>query len=112
MKRILFLALAIVVLVLAAVRLSRPNYQRANMVYVEDQLYVSSEQAMPAEVAPEAILGTIQTATDASENPDQNGEANFDCVGAPYAKIENGLGGKAGLAVLLEHEWVFFAPHN
>ena len=112
MKRILFLALAIVVLVLAAVRLSRPNYQRANMVYVEDQLYVSSEQAMPAEVAPEAILGTIQTAPDASENPDQHGEANFDCVGAPYAKIENGLGGKAGLAVLLEHEWVFFEPHN
>ena len=112
MKRILFMALAIVVMVLAAVRIDRPNYQRANMVYVEDQLYISSEQAMPVEIAPKAILGAIQTAADPSETPDRNGEANFDCVGAPYAKIENGLGGKAGLAVLLEHEWVFFEPHN
>ena len=112
MKRILFLALGIVLMVVAAVRIDRPNYQRANMVYVENQLYVSSEQAMPVEIAPEAILGSIQTATSPSENPDQNGEANFDCVGAPYAKIENGLGGKAGLAVLLEHEWVFFEPHS
>jgi len=112
MKRILFLALAIVVMVVAAVRIDRPNYQRANMVYVEDQLYVSSEQAMPAEIAPEAIIGQITREIEPHLTPSQNGEANFDCLGADYALVRNGLGGRDGLAVLLDQEWIFFEPHN
>jgi len=110
MKRILLIVLAIVLMVLAAVRINRPNYQRANMVYVEDQLYVSSEQAMPVEIVPEAIIGQIEEIIEPHLNPDQNGQANFDCLGAEYAKISNGLGGKEGLAVLIDHEWIFFEP--
>lgn len=112
MQRFLIILLAIFIMVTAAVQIDRPKYQRANMVYVEDRLYVSSEQAMPAEVAPEAILGQITQEIDPHLTPDQNGQANFDCVGADYALVKNGLGGKDGLAVLLDHEWVFFEPHS
>ncbi|MBR5558926.1 MAG: hypothetical protein IKU72_01610 [Oscillospiraceae bacterium] len=110
MKRILILILAIVVMVLAAVRINRPKHQHANMVFVEDRIFVSSQQALPVEIAPEAILGSIEEVIEPHLTPDQNGQANFDCLGADYAKITNGLGGKSGLAVLVEHEWVFFEP--
>ncbi len=112
MKRILVLALAIVTMVIAAVQLNRPNYRRANMVYVEDQLYISSEQAMPVEIAPEAILGSVDQVIEPHLTPDQNGQANFECLGAQYAKIKNGLGGRDGLALLVENEWIFFDPYR
>ncbi len=72
------------------------------MVNIGGYVYVSTEEAMPAEMEPLSIIGKIHTIVDASEEPTQNGQANFDCVGADYARFEGGY------AVLLNGEWVRF----
>ena len=72
------------------------------MINVGGYVYVSTEEAMPAEIEPLSIIGKIHTIVDPSEEPTQNGQANFRCVGADYTRFEDGY------AVLINGEWIRF----
>lgn len=72
------------------------------MLMVEGEIYLDTGKQMPVEIVESAILGVISSSVDGSEKPEQDGESNFGCEGAPYAYLDDGL------AVLLDNEWVFF----
>ena len=73
------------------------------MLMVEGEHYLDSGKGpVPGEVAPEAILGQIASTVDQSQKPTQDGQSNFGCVGADYARV------KEGIAVLIDHEWYIF----
>ena len=65
-------------------------------------LYMDTNQEIPAQLAGSAIAGRITSATDASSLPAQNGESNFGAVGAPYAQYADGM------IVYLNERWIFF----
>jgi hypothetical protein len=52
--------------------------------------------------APNGFEGLKNIPFDSAEIPTENGQSNFGCAGAKYAYFEDGL------AVLLNHEWVYF----
>ncbi len=72
-------------------------------MYVEsimaDGVLYEKAYAMPAEIDESAIIGHVESYTDAI--PEKNGETNIskDLIGAPYAKVEGGI------AVLYKNEW-------
>lgn len=72
------------------------------MVCVEGVLYVDTGKAVPVEIDPSAILGTIGSSVDSSEIPTENGQSNFGSVGAEYAFCEDYL------VVMLNDEWYRF----
>ena len=62
----------------------------------------SGRGPVPGEVAPEAILGQISSTVEQDQKPTRNGQSNFGCVGADYARVQEGI------AVLIDHEWHIF----
>ena len=73
------------------------------MLMVEGEHYLDSGKGpVPGEVAPEAVLGQISSTVDQSQKPTQEGQSNFGCVGADYARV------KEGIAVNIDNEWHIF----
>lgn len=75
-------------------------------IMVEGVLYTSTGKQMPVEVDESAILGTIESVVHGSEFPTENGQANFPCEGAEYARISDSV--HEGIIVLIDHEWTYF----
>lgn len=75
-------------------------------VMVEGVLYTSTGKQLPAEVDENAILGVIESVVHGSEFPTEDGQANFPCEGAEYARISDGT--HEGIVVLINNEWTYF----
>ena len=67
-------------------------------------LYRTSGKQLPGEVDESAILGYIQSVVHGGRLPEEEGQANFPCEGAPYAMVSDGL------VVLVDNEWTLFEP--
>lgn len=75
---------------------------RIPMIMAEGELYLDMGRPMPVEIAPSAVIGTVTSNVRPSDIPAVNGQSNFDCIGAQYARYEDGI------AVKLDHEWWYF----
>jgi len=72
-------------------------------VMIDGTLYLMSQNRRPViEVSENEFLGTIISSVPLSEWPSENGQANFDAEGAPYAEYGNGF------VVLWNGEWTLF----
>ena len=71
------------------------------MVNIDGIIYVDTGEALPAEIDPSAILGTLHTQVEG--RPANHGQGNFACEGCQYARVEGAI------AVLIDNEWVRFA---
>ena len=101
MKKILAVLLCVLLLT-ACGQQAKPN-DHIPMIMVDGEHYLDSGRGpVPGEVAPEAILGQISSTVEQDQKPTQNGQSNFGCVGADYARV------KEGIAVLIDHEWYVF----
>ncbi len=76
----------------------------ALVIMVDGHLYFSMGGALAAEPSRQELLGEITSTVPAGTLPRQDGQANFLCSGAPYARFESGM------ALLLNDEWIYFAP--
>lgn len=86
-----------------AVSHTETDYPAAIMA--EGSIYLKSAAAMPAEIAPSAIIGYTTSYTDTY--PEKDGETNFSReLNLPYAKV------KGGIAVLYENEWYLCTPKD
>lgn len=74
------------------------------MIRVDGMLYLGTGKAIPAEIDPSAILGEVSYNVGRLQRPQSDGHANFDSVGAPYARVEKGI------AVQIDGEWYLFTP--
>ena len=76
---------------------------RAAAIMVDGIVYLLPSTPSPAEVAPEAIIGSTTSYTDGT--PARNGETNFDReLGTPYARVSDGI------AILWQNEWYICRP--
>ena len=75
-------------------------------IMVEGVLYTSTGKQMPAEPDESAILGVVESVVHGSGFPTENGQANFPCEGAKYARISDGT--HEGILVVVNNEWTYF----
>ena len=81
---------------------ARPN-ALVPSIMIEGTLYLMSQKEKPAiEIAESEYLGFITSTVRLSEWPTENGQANIDVEGAPYAEYGNGI------VVLWNGEWTLF----
>ena len=66
------------------------------------EIYCTTGKQMPGEVAEDAIIGEITSIVSLSQWPEEEGQANFDILGAAYATTSDGL------VVLVNDEWTLF----
>lgn len=68
-------------------------------IVVDGVFYEKSPQPIPAEIDPSAIIGYIESYTDAI--PTNNGEQNIseDVIGEPIARVVDGI------VIKVQHEW-------
>ena len=71
-------------------------------IMVGDRLYFSQGVGINVDIDKSEYLGTITSAIDDTKMPLENGQANFEAKGAPYAVYKNGV------ILLLEGKWFFF----
>jgi hypothetical protein len=72
-------------------------------IMIEDTLYLMSQKEKPViEIAESEYSGIVMSTVSLSEWPTENGQANIDVEGAPYAEYENGF------VVLWNGEWTLF----
>ena len=72
-------------------------------IMIESTLYLMSQKEKPVvEIAESDYSGTIISTVPISELPIENGQANIDVEGAPYAEYGNGI------VVLWNGEWTLF----
>lgn len=81
-------------------------WDRCPMIRVDSALYFDTGKTMAGEVDPSAIVGKISSTVDQSQIPQEDGQSNFDYVGADYAKVEEGV------VILIDGEWVLFEPET
>ena len=101
MKKILVVLLCVMLLAACGGQAKPNDYIPMIMVDGEHDLD-SGRGPVPGEVAREAILGQISSYGRARPEATQNGQSNFGCVGADYARVQEGI------AVLIDHEWHIF----
>jgi len=87
--------------------LNKPEPQSPNAlvpsIMIEGTLYLMSQKEKPGiEIADSDYLGVIKSTVPLSEWPTENGQANIDVEGAPYAEYETGI------VVLWNGEWTLF----
>ena len=74
-------------------------------IMVDNEIFLKSDEALPAEIDESAIIGYTKSYTDAF--PEKNAETNFDReLNMPYARVEGGI------AVLYENEWYLCTPKD
>ena len=66
------------------------------------EIYCSTGKQMPGEVAEDAIIGEITSTVPLSQWPEEDGQANFDILGAAYANTSDGI------VVFIDNEWTLF----
>ena len=66
------------------------------------EIYCSTGKQMPGEVAEDAIIGEITSTVPLSQWPEEDGQANFDILGAAYANTSDGL------VAFIDNEWTLF----
>ncbi|HHU08240.1 MAG TPA: hypothetical protein GXZ59_07870, partial [Clostridiaceae bacterium] len=71
-------------------------------IMVGDRLYFSQGVDVNVDIDKSEYLGTITSAIDDTKMPIENGQANFEGKGAPYAVYKNGV------ILMLEGKWFFF----
>lgn len=75
---------------------------RVPAIMYHGEIYCSTGKQMPCEVAEDAIIGEITSTVSLSQWPEEDGQANFDILGAAYAVTSDGL------VVLVDNEWTLF----
>ena len=80
---------------------STPNALVPSIMY-NDEIYCTTGKQMPGEVAEDTIIGEITSTVPLSQWPEEDGQANFDILGAAYATTSDGL------VVLIDNEWTLF----
>ncbi len=105
MKQRAALLLALLVLGLSGCREepapSTPDVLVPAVMY-NGEIYCSTGRQLAGEVAPEAIVGEITSTVPLSQWPTEEGQANFDGLGHPYAVTSDGL------LVTVDNEWTLF----
>jgi len=111
MKKKMILALAMLVLIgltFAACAEGAPSEPPPlilmPMIMVEDSIYRLTPEMISFQPDDETVFGTITSAVDARELPSENGQSNFQPVGAEYIYYEDGL-----LVYWGDGRWAFFA---
>ena len=66
------------------------------------EIYCSTGKQMPGEVAEDAIIGEITSTVPLSQWPEEDGQANFDFLGAAYAYTS------VGLVAFIDNVWTLF----
>ena len=74
------------------------------MLFADGAVWMDTGRAVPAEIDPTAILGTITSYVPGDEEPRVEGQSNFGCEGSRYARFEEGI------AVEIGGEWFYFEP--
>ena len=99
MKRIILLLLSVISIMALTGCMSGVETDYAAAIMVEGEIYLKTVTAMPAEIDESAIIGYVESYTDAI--PEKDGETNIskDLIGAPYAEVEGGI------TLLYENEW-------
>ena len=80
---------------------STPNALLPSIMY-NGEIYCSTGKQMPGEVAEDAIIGEITSTVPLSQWPEEDGQANFDILGAAYANTSDGI------VVFIDNEWTLF----
>ena len=80
---------------------STPNACVPSIMY-NGEIYCTTGKQMPGEVADDAIIGEITSTVSLSQWPEEDGQANFDILGAAYATTSDGL------VVFIDNEWTLF----
>ena len=80
-----------------------PNTQVPSVMY-DGILYRTTGKQMAGDIDESAILGHITSTVHPSQLPEEEGQANFPGLNAPYAMTSDGL------VVLIANEWTLFLP--
>lgn len=80
---------------------STPNACVPSIMY-NGEIYCTTGKQMPGEVGDDAIIGEITSTVSLSQWPEDDGQANFDILGAAYATTSDGL------VVFIDNEWTLF----
>lgn len=97
MKRFLVLfSVILVIVLLIPVSIGWINSDEASnicpyAVKIDDQVYITRRDSV--DILPEEgqIVGHIQSSVPITQMPAENNQANFDCVGQPYAIIDGSV---------------------
>lgn len=81
-------------------------WDRCPMIRVAGELYFDTGRTMVGEVDPSAVAGKISSTVDQSQIPQEDGQSNFDYVGADYAIVEEGV------VIRIDGEWILFEPES
>ncbi|MDO4733485.1 MAG: hypothetical protein Q4B50_08255 [Bacillota bacterium] len=73
-------------------------------IMVGGKVYIESNVVLHDFYGDMDAMDTITSFVDLSETPTEEGQSNFDSVGAPYIRYGNGL------AVYLDEMWIYFMP--
>lgn len=71
-------------------------------IMVDDKLYFYTSYEIPVETEEKKVLGKIKSFVNNYEEPNKNGQANFDIKGSKYARYEKNI------AVLINGKWILF----
>ncbi len=71
-------------------------------VMVDDVMYVLLGEELDTAPLESSFSGKITSVVKLTEFPAQNGEANFDCLNAPYVILDEGV------AVRFNEKWMLF----
>lgn len=107
MKRISVLLLTFIIALMIAGcsnKLPAPETPNACVpsVMYDGNLYLTTGKQIPVEVEEDAIVGRITSVIPLSQWPEEDGQANFGIVDAPFAIITDGF------VVLWNNEWTLF----
>jgi len=70
------------------------------------EIYCTTGKQMPGEVSEDAILGEVTSIVSLTQWPEEEGQANFDILGAAYAITSDGF------VVLVDNEWTLFEKRD
>lgn len=74
------------------------------MLMVDDTLFVESNYTIDDYLGDPNTMDTISSSVELEETPSENGQSNFECLGAPYTPYGEGV------AVFLDDTWIYFVP--
>ena len=81
-----------------------PEVASDGKLMVDGVVYVESNVVISEYVGEMDQMDTITSSVDLTEIPTEDGQSNFECIGAPYTPYENGL------VVFLDDTWIYFMP--
>ncbi|MBQ6808482.1 MAG: hypothetical protein IJP07_04920 [Firmicutes bacterium] len=73
-------------------------------IMVDGKVYIESNVTIPDYVGEPDQMRSVESFVDLSETPSENGQTNFDAIGAPYILYGEGV------VMFLDDLWIYFMP--